>query len=715
MSPTHTPLVSIITPSYNQAAYLEQTIQSVLAQDYPQIEYIVVDGASTDNSQDIIQKYSHQLAWWVSEKDHGQADAINKGFQRAQGEILAWLNSDDLYLPGAISQAVQSLGAHPEVGMVFGDAITMDANGRPLNRLTFGDWGLQELMNFRIICQPAVFLRRSILEQTGYLDLDYHFLLDHQLWIRMAAISPIRHASSLWAAARHHPEAKNVSQAAAFGEEAMRILDWMRAEPALKPLVHEHEDHILAGAYRLQARYLLDGGQPAAALRSYLQALKYWPQFALQHSHRMTYAFLSLLKANQLLDNLRQKNQIKQRNQLISDLKDLFSISTNLQNQENPMVSWPGLNFKIFLMPKNKKPILVTGAHRTGTTWVGKMLAASDEAAYISEPLNVLHRPGVMRAPVPHWYQYIHTHNQQDFEPAFREMLQLRYHPWLEFKSLRSTRDLLRMLRDWRIFYAGRKHRQCPLLKDPFAVFSIPWFNQTLGCQVVVTVRHPAAFASSLKRLNWPFDFTHLLSQPQLMQDWLEPYRPQMQALVEQPQDIIGQASLLWSMVYDVVEAYRQQVPDLLVVRHEDLSIDPIGGFMQLYDQFRAALHPRCTRNDYGFEFINQSKRAFQQKGSRCPAGQPGKYQQLETSPAKGRNRSNSRVHRPDCQRLLPRRKLGVGDASRKTTGFDHHTFIQPGALSGRDHAFGAQSRLFQPGVPGCGWRIARWQPGNHS
>ena len=240
-------------------------------------------------------------------------------------------------------------------------------------------------------------------------------------------------------------------------------------------------------------------------------------------------------------------------------------------------------------MPKNKKPILVTGAHRTGTTWVGKMLAASDEAAYISEPLNVLHRPGVMRAPVPHWYQYIHTHNQQDYEPAFREMLQLRYHPWLEIKSLRSTRDLLRMLRDWRIFYAGRKHRQCPLLKDPFAVFSIPWFNQTLGCQVVVTVRHPAAFASSLKRLNWPFDFTHLLSQPQLMQDWLEPYRPQMQALVEQPQDIIGQASLLWSMVYDVVEAYRQQVPDLLVVRHEDLSIDPIGGFMQLYD--RLGLH----------------------------------------------------------------------------------------------------------------------------
>lgn len=240
-------------------------------------------------------------------------------------------------------------------------------------------------------------------------------------------------------------------------------------------------------------------------------------------------------------------------------------------------------------MPKNKKPILVTGAHRTGTTWVGKMLSASDEAAYISEPLNVLHRPGVMRTPVSHWYPYIHNHNQHVFEPAFREMLQLRYHPWLEIRSLRSTRDLLRMLRDWRIFYTGRKHHQRPLLKDPFAVFSIPWFYQALGCQVVITVRHPAAFASSLKRLNWPFDFNHLLSQPELMRDWLDPYRSQMQTLVETPEDIIGQASLLWCMIYQVVRSYREQIPDLLVVRHEDLSADPIGEFMKMYD--RLGLH----------------------------------------------------------------------------------------------------------------------------
>jgi hypothetical protein len=288
-------LVSIITPSYNQAAFLEQTIQSVLSQDYSSIEYLLVDGGSTDGSLEIIEKYHHRFAWWVSEPDSGQAQAINKGMSRANGEIVGWLNSDDLYLAGVVSQAVAALTAKPELGFVYGDAITIDAAGNLLSPLKFKDYTLLDLIGFRIICQPAVFMRRSVLEQAGYLDDSYHFLLDHQLWIRLARQAPFQHVPATWAAARHHPSAKNVAQAAGFGQEAFRILDWMRTDPELAPLVHAHQRRIQAGAHRLNARYLLDGGFPAPSLRAYAQALWLSPGFALQHWHRMLYAGLSLL------------------------------------------------------------------------------------------------------------------------------------------------------------------------------------------------------------------------------------------------------------------------------------------------------------------------------------------------------------------------------------------------------------------------------------
>lgn len=226
-------------------------------------------------------------------------------------------------------------------------------------------------------------------------------------------------------------------------------------------------------------------------------------------------------------------------------------------------------------------PILVTGAHRTGTTWVGKMLAASSQAAYISEPLNVWHRLGVLRAPVSKWYTLISEENESAYLPAFREMLAFRYGLWCEMRSLRFRKDFLRMGRDFSIFLRGRLLRQRPLIKDPFAVFSAPWFAERLGCRVVITVRHPAGFASSLKRLNWSFDFHDLLDQPMLMQEYLDVDRAEMEAV--QTDDIIGQAALLWRMVYRVVARMMKLHPSFIVVRHEDLSLDPVPSYLDLY------------------------------------------------------------------------------------------------------------------------------------
>ncbi len=269
------------------------------------------------------------------------------------------------------------------------------------------------------------------------------------------------------------------------------------------------------------------------------------------------------------------------------------------------------------------RPILVTGAHRTGTTWVGKMLAANPQTAYISEPMNVLHRPGVMRAMVPLWYTYITAENETIYLEALRETLRYRYHLAAEIASLRSVHDFLRMGRDAGIFLQGRLWHQRPLLKDPFSIFSLQWFADRLGCQMVVTVRHPAAFASSLKRLNWPFDFRDLLAQPLLMRDWLEPYRSHMESMPAD--DIIAQAGLLWAMVYRSVQIARQRMGSIRVVRHEDLSLDPVTGFRQLY-------------GDMGLEFTPGVERKIRQSSS---SENPGELARGKTHSVRLDSRAN--------------------------------------------------------------------------
>jgi len=270
------PLVSIITPSFNQAQYLEATMQSVLQQDYPNLEYIVVDGGSTDGSLEVIERYKNQLTWWVSEADQGQADAINKGFKKASGEIIAWLNSDDLYLPGAISSAVAVFRENPTSGVVYGDAVSADAEGRLLNELRFSDWKTRDFLQFNIICQPAVFMKRSMVEKVGYLDPSYHFFLDHQLWIRLSRETEFFHQPEFWAVSRYHPDAKNVTMASESGAEVNRIMDWAEKEPDLAEIIDNNNQQVWAGAYQIIARYLLDGGKSKEAFMTYLKAARTW-------------------------------------------------------------------------------------------------------------------------------------------------------------------------------------------------------------------------------------------------------------------------------------------------------------------------------------------------------------------------------------------------------------------------------------------------------
>lgn len=292
------PLVTIVMPSYNQARYLDKAIQSVLDQDYPNIEFFVVDGGSKDESVEIIRKFHEanpeRLVWWVSEKDNGQADAINKGCGRAHGEIIAWLNSDDIYLDGAVSKAVSALKENPALGLVYGNIKSMDMDGQVFNEIIYEDWKLEDLMAFRIIGQPSVFMRREAFEKVGGMDTTYDLLLDPLLFMRIAARYEIQYIDEFFAAARFHPEAKNVSQARKYGDDALKIVEMMPNDPDFEEPFQKNHAKILAGAYKLGARYLLDGGSYAKSFGWYMRSLAYHPATAWEEFPRLVFAFFAM-------------------------------------------------------------------------------------------------------------------------------------------------------------------------------------------------------------------------------------------------------------------------------------------------------------------------------------------------------------------------------------------------------------------------------------
>lgn len=211
------PLVSVITPSYQQGAFIRETIESVLTQDYPHIEMIVMDGGSRDETVDILRryarKYGEQRFRYVSERDKGQAHALNKGLSLARGEVIGWLNSDDTYWPKAIGRAVSALVKHPEYGLVYGKADHTDANNRHLRPYPV-DRGVDRARLFDVctMCQPAVFIRKSVLDESGPLDESLHFCMDYDLWIRLSAKHRFGFIDQVLANSRLHDDCKSVKQ-----------------------------------------------------------------------------------------------------------------------------------------------------------------------------------------------------------------------------------------------------------------------------------------------------------------------------------------------------------------------------------------------------------------------------------------------------------------------------------------------------------------------
>ena len=219
------PLVTIVTPSYNQGRFIEETILSVLNQDYPNIEYIVMDGGSTDQTLDILKKYENRLSWY-SEKDKGQTDAINKGLRLAKGEILAYLNSDDTYFPGAITRAVHYLTTeNPDSPFVYGEGYHITAEGTIIERYPTEPFDFQRLAETCYICQPTTFWKRDIIEKIGLFDENLHYAMDYDYWIRIAKqYGTLGYIKEYLANSRLYQETKTMSKRVEAHEEILNVI-----------------------------------------------------------------------------------------------------------------------------------------------------------------------------------------------------------------------------------------------------------------------------------------------------------------------------------------------------------------------------------------------------------------------------------------------------------------------------------------------------------
>jgi len=225
------------------------------------------------------------------------------------------------------------------------------------------------------------------------------------------------------------------------------------------------------------------------------------------------------------------------------------------------------------------------------------MIALDPDITYVSEPLHLDHSRGVLSQPVENWYDYICDENGAQFKDAYKKTIQFKYQLWMAIRQVRNIKTAGKIIRDSSVFFSSRLLKRRALLKDPFAVLSVPWFISALDSQVVIMVRHPIPFVSSLKRLGWSFDFNHLLNQPLLMRDHYEEFRSDMVHTKQNEQDIVGQGILLWRMIYTLVHQYQTQGVDIQLIRHEDISQRPLPIFEEIYQQLGISFSQQIEEN----------------------------------------------------------------------------------------------------------------------
>ena len=271
------PRITVVTPSLNQAKFLEETIASVLDQDYPYVEYMIIDGGSRDGSVDIIRKYEKRLAYWISEPDSGQADAINKGWRRATGDILAYLNSDDTYCPGALQFVAEALARDPSVGLSYGRCNAIDEHSAVLRERRVREASFAEVLRWSpSIPQPGMFMRRAVAESVGLLNTDLHYTMDYELTLRVGMKYKMKFIPHVLANMRDHPAAKTALDPLKHVEEGITVAEKLFRQPLPADLA-ALKDETLAALNIRKARVLSRLGRGAEARMIIANALERCP------------------------------------------------------------------------------------------------------------------------------------------------------------------------------------------------------------------------------------------------------------------------------------------------------------------------------------------------------------------------------------------------------------------------------------------------------
>ncbi len=304
------PRVTLVTPSYQQGEFLEDTILSVLNQGYPNLEYFVMDGGSTDQTRQILEAYSHRLAGWESTPDRGQAHAINKGWRRATGKYLWWLNSDDMLMPGALFDAVAALEANPRADLVYGDHVRIAGDGRPVDVRAYPAF---DFVAFELgdpdVSQPGALMRAEVRERLGDLDEDLHYLMDLDYWRRMA-LSGCRlvHLERPLALFRIYDEAKTMAGSSQAAEERAVLNERLFAHPGLPPAIRRNRPRITSRMHLYRCRSYLLCGDYRSALKEAVRSEVVWPGQMLRASawYHGSLALLGMVAGHRAWRTLRQ-------------------------------------------------------------------------------------------------------------------------------------------------------------------------------------------------------------------------------------------------------------------------------------------------------------------------------------------------------------------------------------------------------------------------